>query len=396
MNPKMTFAPEGLAAGVERRAAAESTAAKADFLARIEPMAAMLAGNAGVHDADDSFVAANYAALRQQGFFGAHVPAELGGAGLSHRETCALVRRLAAACGATGLAYSMHSHLVALAAWRWRNEGAPTDKLLRRVAAEDLVLISTGGADWLSSIGSAVKVDGGYRITARKSFCSGSPAGDLLMTSAVYDDPEAGPTVLHFAVPLKAEGVALLDTWRAMGMRGSGSGDVELRGVFVPDAAISGRRPQGKWHPLFHAISMLAFPIIYSAYLGVAESARAKALATAGARKADDALIRQVGEMENAFTAARLAVEEMIGVAESEKPGAATTSRSFIARTLAGDAAIRTVECAIEVVGGSAFYRDRFIERAFRDIQAARYHPLRREPQLRLAGRLALGLDIDG
>ena len=43
------------------------------------------------------------------------------------------------------------------------------------------------------------KVEGGYKLTARKAFASGSPTGNLLMTSAVYDDPTDGPTVLHFA-----------------------------------------------------------------------------------------------------------------------------------------------------------------------------------------------------
>jgi acyl-CoA dehydrogenase len=375
---------------------ADAASSKPEFAARIAAMVEMLAGNAARHDADDSFVAANYAALKQQGFLRAHVPAELGGFGLSHRETCALVRQLAAGCGATGLTFAMHSHLVALAAWRWRNEGAPTDKLLRRVAAENLVLVSTGASDWLESRGTAEKVDGGFWVTGRKTFCSGAPAGDLLMTSAVYDDPEAGPTVLHFAVPFKAEGVAVLDTWRAMAMRGTGSHDVDLGGVFVPDGAISGRRPQGKWHALYHAISMLAFPVIFSAYLGVAENARARALEIARPRSSDDGQIRLVGEMENALTAARLAVAAMIDLAENATPGAATTSQTVIARTLAGEAAIRTVECAMEVVGGSALFRARGIERAFRDIQGARYHALRREPQLRLTGRVALGLDIDG
>jgi acyl-CoA dehydrogenase len=216
------------------------------------------------------------------------------------------------------------------------------------------------------------------------------------MTSAVYDDPDAGPTVLHFGVSLKAEGVTILDTWRTLGMRGTGSHDVELKAVFVADAAISGRRAQGKWHPLFHAISMIAFPIIYSAYLGVADGARAKALAAARKKPSDEGLVLLVGEMENAFAAAETAVAAMISNAETGKPGPETTNRAMIGRTLAGQSAIRTVEKAMEVAGGASFYRSLGLERAFRDIQAARFHPLQEKPQLRYAGRLALGLDIDG
>lgn len=373
-----------------------STFHQIDWLTRAEQIAAAIAANAAKHDGEDSFVAENYALLKREGFFKAHVPVELGGYGASYEDLCAVVRRLGAACGSTALAFSMHCHLVAVAAWRWRNENAPTDGLLRRVAGEDLILVSSGGSDWLKSAGEARKVDGGFRINARKIFSSGSPAGDLLVTSAVYDDPQTGPTVLHFAVPFKAEGVAILDTWRVMGMRGTGSNDVLLKDVFVADAAISGRRPQGKWHPLFHAISMLAFPLIYSAYLGVAEGARDAALTIARRKSGDEATTTLAGEMENAFAAAELALNGMVALARTEKPSPHVTSRAMIGRTLVGQNAIRCVERALEVAGGVAFYRDAGLERAFRDIQAARFHPLQEKHQLRYTGRLALGLDIDG
>jgi alkylation response protein AidB-like acyl-CoA dehydrogenase len=373
-----------------------STFQQIDWLTRADHVAQTLAANAAKHDADDSFVAENYALLKSEGFFKMHVPVELGGYGATFAELCAVIRRFAAACGSTALAFSMHSHLVAVAAWRWRNEQAPTEGLLRRVAAENLVLISSGGSDWLKSAGSAEKVDGGFRINARKIFSSGSPAGDLLSTSAVYEDPQNGPAVLHFAVPFKADGVTILDTWRVMGMRGTGSNDVLLKDVFVPDAAIAGRRPQGKWHPLFHAISMLAFPIIYSAYVGVAEGARDTALAIARRKSGDEATTQLAGEMENFFATADYALAAMIAVAEKEKPGPHTTNRSMIGRTIVAQNAIKCVERALEVAGGMSFYRDAGLERAFRDIQAARFHPLQEKHQLRYTGRIALGLDIDG
>jgi alkylation response protein AidB-like acyl-CoA dehydrogenase len=374
----------------------EALPVRTDWLGRAAAIADELAAAAARHDDEDSFVADGYARLKQAGLFKALVPAELGGGGAELGEICACIRRLGAACGSTALAFAMHSHLVAAAAWRWRHQGAPTDGLLKRVAAEDLVLVSSGGSDWLPSGGSAVKVEGGFRITARKPFSSGSPAGDLLVTSAVHEDPEAGPTVLHFAVPLKAEGVRLLDTWRAMGMRGTGSNDIELDQVFVPDAAISGRRPQGQWHMLFHVISMIAFPIIYSAYVGVAEGARDRALAIARRKPQDEHLPYLVGEMENAFASAELALGGMIRLAETAQPGPETTSRAMIGRTLVGRGAIETVERAMEAVGGQAFYRAAGLERAFRDVQAARFHPLQGKQQLRYSGRLALGWDIDG
>lgn len=367
-----------------------------NWLNLAERVAAEMGPHAAAHDADDSFVAECYARLKADGFFKMHVPAELGGHGASYAELCAVARKLAAACGSTGLAFAMHSHIVAVAVWRWRNEKAPTDGLLKRVAAENLICISSGGSDWLKSIGTATKVEGGYRIKARKMFSSGSPMGDLLVTSAVTEDPQSGSTVLHFAVPFKAEGVKILDTWRVMGMRGTGSHDVELNDVFVPDAAISGRRPQGKWHPLFHTISMLAFPIIYSAYMGVADGARVKAIEVARKKPDDGSAAYLAGEMENAYASAEIAYADMLRIADTEKPGPETTSRQMIRRTLVAQNAIKTVERAMELAGGAAFYRGMGLERAFRDVQAARYHPLQEKPQLRYTGRVALGFDIDG
>jgi len=49
----------------------------------------------------------------------------------------------------------------------------------------------------------------------------------------------------------------------------------------------------------------------------------------------------------------------------------------------------------MELAGGGAFFRVRGLERLFRDIQGARYHPLQEKPQKLFAGRLAPGLDIN-
>lgn len=375
---------------------ATKTKTTQDWLDLADRIAERIGAQAAGHDRDGRFVAENFALLREAGLIGAAVPVDLGGDGLDYRTLCGVVRRLGTRCGSTALAFSMHCHLVAAAVWRWERQQAPTDGLLRRVATENLILVSSGGSDWLQSAGIATKVDGGFRIDARKIFSSGSPAGDLLMTSAVYDDPEAGPTVLHFGLPFAAEGVTVLDTWDAMGMRGTGSHDVEIKGAFLADAAVSGRRPQGKWHPLFHIISMIAFPLIYSAYLGVAEAARDAALEAARRKPENPGLIALAGEMQTSFWTAETALEAMISRAETAEPGPETTSDIMTGRTVTGRAAIRTAELAMEVAGGGAFYKSSPIERAFRDIQGARFHPLQEPAQKDFSGRVALGLDIDG
>ena len=369
---------------------------RTDWIAVAHELGPRFAERAAAHDANDTFVAANYAELRERRVFSAGVPAELGGGGASHPELCAMLGSLAHYCGATALALSMHTHLVAVPVWRWRHERAPVEPFLRRVAAEQPVLVSTGGSDFLAGSGTALKVEGGYRVTGRKIFGSGSPAGSLLMTMAVFDDPKQGSTVLHFPVPLDAPGVKILDNWRTLGMRGTGSNDIVLEDVFVPDAAVGVRRAAGVWSLPFHTIYTIAFPLVYSVYVGVAERARDLALREA-ARKAKDPNVQMlVGEMDNELATARMALRQMIDAAATDSMSVETTNAVLVGRALAGRAAIRTVEKAMEVVGGASFFRGLGLERLFRDVQGARYHPLQEKPQLLYSGRLALGLDVNG
>ena len=365
------------------------------WVAVVRQLGPAFAARAAAHDADDSFVADNYKDLRAHRLFSAGVPAELGGGGASQAELADALRVLATYCSSTALALSMHTHQVLIPAWRWRYEGSTVEPFLCRVAAEELILVSTGGSDWVAGSGTAEKVEGGYRISARKIFASGAPAGDLLMTMAVYDDPKDGPTVLHFAIPLSASGVKVQDTWRTLGMRGTGSHDIVLDRVFVPEAAIGVRRPAGRWSLPMHVTAAQALPIIYSVYVGVAEAACALALDVAAKRRDDPTIQALVGEMENELTTARLALGHMLDAARGSM-GAETTGKVLVGRTLVARAVVKTVERAMEVAGGAGFYRSLGLERLFRDVQGARYHPVREPAQVLYTGRLALGLDVNG
>lgn len=347
------------------------------------------------HDQTDAFVAENYAALKNRRVFSAGVPEELGGGGASVADLAGMLRTLAHYCSSTALALSMHTHLVATAAWRWKNQKAPVDGLLKRVATEDLVLVSTGGADWLLGSGQAIKVDGGYRVTGRKIFCSGAPAGALLMTTAVVDDPADGPTVLQIAVPTNAPGVSIEGDWKALGMRGTGSHDISFENVFVPDAAVALRRPSGKWHPLIHTVAMVALPVFNAVYVGVAEAARDLAIEAARKRRDDRSVQSHAGEMENELTSAQLALSRMIDIAMTMKPGVETTVETMCCRAILGRGVRATVDKCMDLAGGGSFLRKSALERLFRDIQGVRYHPLQEKPQTVLVGRFGFGLPLD-
>ena len=101
-------------------------------------------------------------ALRDSGLLAVGVPAELGGGGGSIRDVTAVQRELARHCGSTALATSMHQHVVAFTAWRYRRDMPGAEATLRRVAEDGILLVSTGGADQTHPRGEATKVDGGY------------------------------------------------------------------------------------------------------------------------------------------------------------------------------------------------------------------------------------------
>ncbi len=230
-------------------------------------------------------------------------------------------------------------------------------------------------------------------MSGRKVFASGSPAADIFSTMAIYDDPADGRTVLHFAIPLDAPGVKRHDNWRTLEMRGTGSHDLTLDRVFVPDAAISAGRPSGRWSHAWHIVAATALPAIYSVYFGVAEAARDVALREAGRRRDDHAVQEMVGAMDTELAAARMAWRSMVDAANRGRVGPDVTNEVINGRTLVGQAVLRTAEAAMEVAGGAGFFRSAGLERLFRDLQGARYHALRGAAQRRYAGRLALGLD---
>ena len=348
------------------------------------------------YDAEDRFVVENFAELKARGVLAAGVPVALGGGGASYLELCEMLRVLARYCGSTALTLSMHTHPLATLVWRWHRDPAPVERILRRVVDERLQLVTSGASDWLEGSGVAVRVEDGWLITARKRFASGSPVGDLLMSTAVDAASGPEPVVLHFAIPLATEGVTILDNWHTLGMRGTGSHDIVIKDVHVPEPAVSMRRPPGKWVPPFRLMQMIALPIILGCYVGVAEGMRDHAIAMAVKSPVNPDLVNIVGEMDTELAGARIAHTDMVTAASTLEPGMDTLNRIFMDRTLVGRAVLRVAERAMEAAGGSGFYRAAGLEQLFRDIQGVRYHRPQERMQLRYSGELALGREPGG
>ena len=195
-------------------------------------------------------------------------------------------------------------------------------------------------------------------------------------------------------MPLTSPHVRLEDTWHTLGMRATGSHDVLIDGHVVPEAGVSLRRPAGQWHPVFQIIATIAIPIIYSAYVGVAKGARDTAVKLAS-RKPSAHTFALLGRMDTELMGARLALQGMLDVIAENAPSADTVNRVMMGKTLATRHALAVGELAMEAAGGASFYRANGLERRFRDLQGARYHPMQAGPQAEYAGRMALGLGVE-
>ena len=360
---------------------------------RAAELGPQLAENATRHDREGSFVADSYDALQQAGLLRAAVPVELGGEGATIAEVTALQRELGHHCGATALASSMHQHVTAFTAWRYRRGLPGAEATLRKVAENGLVLLSTGGGDYTHPNGTAVKVDGGYLLDGHKRFASQSPVAGAVATMFTYDDPENGRRVLNVAVPMSTKGVAVLPTWDALGMRGTASHDLLFDKVFVTDAQVLANRPYGVVDGPLQVISSIAFTIISGAYLGVAEAAYAAALDVARNRPESVLVQRQLGLIEHKLKVASWALDGALdAVGEDPAPGVDRTLAVMTAKREVSRAGIEVCDLAMEVVGGSAYFTGGVVERCYRDIRAAKFHPLTPEDTLVQAGKRALGL----
>jgi alkylation response protein AidB-like acyl-CoA dehydrogenase len=363
------------------------------WTAEAHDVAMIIGEEAAEHDRRGDFVHDACAVLKERGITAMLVPSELGGGGASHAQASAVLATLAHGCPATALTLSMHTHLVAAQVWRYKHDlPAP---VLGRVASERLVLVSTGASDWVDSNGTAARVEGGFRISARKSPSSGCPAGDVLVGSARWEASPDGPQVVHFSVPFTADGVHIDETWDTMGMRATGSHTVVLDDVFVPDTAIALIREAGRWHPVFNVVAGAALPLIMAVYVGVAEAAAAQAISLAGKRNDTTVVAPLLGRMLSRLHTAQDAVHTMIALSgdlrfdSTVEHAAAVLSR----KRVAAEAAIDTVRLAMEAVGGASYLTATGLERLYRDVHGALYHPLPAAKQELFNGRLALGLD---
>ena len=98
--------------------------------------------------------------------------------------------------------------------------------------------------------GTATKVEGGYRVTGRWAYSSGSPYGSHFIATSMGPLPDGRMAVLAPIVPM--EQCTVVDDWggdNSIGLRASGSNTVVVDDVFVPDHLVVDGNWLGAKHP---------------------------------------------------------------------------------------------------------------------------------------------------
>ncbi|MEU3270338.1 acyl-CoA dehydrogenase [Saccharomonospora sp. NPDC006951] len=195
------------------------------LLTRLRDIDPLLRANAAKGEELGRLTDEAIAALTGTGAFGIGIPRELGGYEFSPRqaiETIAAVSYADASAGWTFMALQM---ITGTTAAYLPAEGAAS----LFPAGDDHALIAGQG----TKLGTAVRVEGGYRITGHWHFASGIAHASHIHTAALCEETGAA---LVFTLP--KEQAELVDNWNVMGLKATSSIDYVCSDVFVPDSHV--------------------------------------------------------------------------------------------------------------------------------------------------------------
>lgn len=324
---------------------------------RVEPS---IFARAGLVDAAAAYPADDIADLASGGLLAACLPPALGGIGLGHgAATAGMLRDVLTTLGGASLTvgrlYEGHVNAVRLVAHR----GPATLTLL---AAE----IASGRMSgvWNAERGeglSAARIDGGWRLSGRKVYCSGSGAiRRPLVTAAVGDD---GPLMM---LPEMTGDRVDLSAWRAAGMRGTATGTVDFTGLIVADAAVVGALGDYYRSPHFSGGAWRVLAVQLGGLDRIMALHTERLLARGGA---DPVIRARFARAAAAHEAARLIVREAACRAEGDGDAAAIDAYVDLARGGFEELALSCIEATRRNVGLGSFIAPDPLDRVLRDLE---------------------------
>ncbi|MGA0565507.1 acyl-CoA dehydrogenase family protein [Ancylobacter sp. VNQ12] len=334
-------------------------------------------------------------------------PARYGGAEAPFRAAVEVLTAVGRACGSTAWVVVQNiAHNSMLAQWP---QAAQDDVW----GANPAALLS---GILIPGIGKARRVENGYVLSGRWPFVSGVSLADWVLFTAFTPGPDGKEEDRHFILP--RSDYQILDTWHAMGLKGSASHDVVVDEVFVPEhrtttiEAMRGREARYPGEPVVFRSPLYAMfgVFIGSSALGIAEGgvhsyveqARTR-ISRASVRPVSDFNTQhvKVAEALAAIKAARLLLygvcDQMTEIiASGRMPTLEERARCRAEATFAGQLSTRAVNVVWDAVGGSGIYDANPLSRYFRDMSAANRHITQNwDVNASTHGRVVLGLPID-
>jgi alkylation response protein AidB-like acyl-CoA dehydrogenase len=323
-------------------------------------------------------------AIRDTGIFGLEVPRAIGGLEATPFEALDALEILARADGS--VAWCAAQALVTGCV-----TGFMTEAGAREIFADPKAV--TGGA--FAPKGGAVRVEGGVRVTGRWPFISGIHNAEWLMLGCLVLEngqpriTPMGPEAIHVMVPAKT--VEIHDTWYVSGLCGTGSQDVSVNDLFVPDRHIfvvgdpRGQRPE----PLYR-MPLLGWYVAHVATVSLGIARTALDEATDGAQKrvptftmtplADQPTAQiELARAEAKLTSARLLLREAIAnlwrIANTgDQPSPKQAAFARMAALNAAEVGASVTRTASLLGGGGAIYSSSSLQRHTRDAEAITHH----------------------
>ena len=333
--------------------------------------------------------------------FRIHQPKRVGGAELEFAAVVTYGALFARVCASTS--------------WNWVNFAAHHMMLgMFPPQAQDEIWGQSRDALIASSFvfpaGKARKVQDGYMLSGRWPFSSGvDPSEWNMLAGLARLDDNLPPEQRIFLVPRSQYKV--IDTWFAGGLRGTGSKDVEVAEVFVPEhmtLAVAdtkgGPTPGSAVNPgiLFQLPVFALFPYMLSGVaLGVAEGLIEDYKPAAGKMTGARVAEIQSTQIRLAEATAYARISRLVQLtncreAEEKLPDLKTKARYRLEGAYAVDWAVRAVDVMFGLYGAGGLYESGPVARAFRDAHAVKQHfSFNTDIAGTTYGRVALGLSSD-
>ena len=345
-------------------------------------------------------------AMKAAGLFQMWLPKSLGGGETPLPESMKIFEELARIDGSTGW-------VIWIAAVAGPIGAYSSEDAMHEVHKPGEVTIGAGG---IFPFQPAEKVDGGYRITAQWPYNSGSHHATWLGGGAIVVQ-NGEPIMTPFGTPeirflnFPREQAEILDTWKVTGLRATGSSDVVVKNLFVPEHQTvpigPGMTPNAEcqapifkvpfWVHIGMPIGALALGIAQHAVDAFTELAASKAPAGTEVTLAQRPTThRSFGSAVASLKAARSFFYEVTDtVWDLTVAGEAIPMDVRLDMQLAGAHATQTAAEVVDAIqldaGGTAIYETSPLERCFRDIHTLTQHAGTSHRNFENAGGLLLG-----